>query len=177
MNINHVSHVLRHLWKHKYILYTYPLLRLAMISPFVGTNAFLHKLRGVTVGKEVKIAHDVIIGPVEPTSIALEDYVTISPRAVIFGHHTSPDIQEKTESINPTRIREGSWICIGATLMPGVTVGKFCVIGAGAVVMKDVPDFTLALGNPAQPVRVLKKIYKIPEDATVDRVLVLEDSK
>ena len=177
MNINYVSHVLSHVWKRKHILYTYPLSKLAMISPFVGTNAFLHKLRGVTVGKEVKIAHDVIIGPVEPTSIILEDYVTISPRAVIFGHHTSPDVQGKTESVNPTIIREGTWICIGATLMPGVTVGKFCVIGAGAVVTKDVPDFTLVMGNPAQPVRTLKKIYKIPEDATLDRVLVLEDSK
>ncbi len=177
MNIKNVSHVFSHVWKRKHILYTYPLLKLAKISPFVGTNAFLHKLRGVTVGKEVKIAHDVVIGPVEPTSITLEDYVTISPRVVIFGHHTFPDIQGKTESINPTKIREGTWICIGATLMPGVTVGKYCVIGAGAVVTKDVPDFTLVMGNPAQPVRTLKKIYKIPKDATLDRVLVLEDSK
>ena len=177
MNINHISHVLRHLWKRKHMLYTYPLLRLAKISPLVGTNAFLHKLRGVTVGKEVKIAHDVIIGPIEPTSITLEDYATISPRAVILGHHTSTDVQGKKESAKPTRIGEGTWICVGATLMPGVTVGKYCVIGAGAVVTKDIPDFTLAMGDPAKPVKVLKKIYKIPRDATLDRVLVLEDSK
>ncbi len=164
---------LKYAWEHKHMVYTYPLLRLAMISPFIGVNAFLHRIRGVSVGKEVKIAHDVLIDSGAPQDIILGDYVTISPRAVICAH---PDTGLSETGTHVT-IQEGSWIGTGALILPGVTIGKYCVIGAGAVVNQDIPDFTLALGVPAQPVRSLKKTYKIPMNATVTRVLVLEDEE
>ena len=164
--------LLRYAWEHKHMVYTYPLLRLAMISPFIGLNAFLHRLRGVTVGKEVKIAHDVLIDSVSPQTVILEDYVTISPRAVIRAHTDRGPSGE-----GPVRIQEGSWIGTGALILPSVTIGKYCVIAAGAVVGQDIPDFTLALGVPATPVRSLKKSFSIPKNATVTRVLVLEDEE
>jgi acetyltransferase-like isoleucine patch superfamily enzyme len=171
--MNKEKTLLKYAWEHKHMVYTYPLLRLAMISPFIGVNAFLHRIRGVSVGKEVKIAHDVLIDSGAPQDIILGDYVTISPRAVICAH-TDTGLSETGTHVT---IQEGSWIGAGALILPGVTIGKYCVIGAGAVVNQDIPDFTLALGVPAQPVRSLKKTYKIPRNATVTRVLVLEDEE
>lgn len=178
MNITDCKRVLRYAWEHKHMVYSYVLLRIAMVSPFVGFNAFLHGLRGVTVGRDVKIAHDVLLDPVEPHSIILEDCVTISPRVTVFGH-TNPTLPlypyMGPRSVKQVRIGEGTWIGTGAIILPGVTVGNHCVVGAGAVVTRDIPDCTLAMGVPAVGVKSLKKKYEIPEGATVGRVLVLDD--
>ncbi|MBU7015418.1 MAG: acyltransferase [Theionarchaea archaeon] len=178
MNSTDRKRLARYAWKHKHMLYTYFLLRLAMISPFVGVNAFLHRLRGVVVGNRVKIAHDVLIDPVEPHSVILEDDVTISPRATIFAH-SNPTLPLYEylgpRVVNPVLIKKGSWIGTGATLLPGVTVGEYAVIGAGAVVTGDIPDHVLAAGVPAKVIRTLTPQFEIPPGATRDRVLVLDD--
>lgn len=53
-------------------------------------------------------------------------------------------------------IGEGSWICASVTIIPGVTVGKKCICAAGAVVIRDVPDYTLVAGVPAVAKRNLR---------------------
>ena len=179
MNTKNYRSLLRYAWQHKHVVYSYLLLRLAMISPFSGFNAFIHRLRGVHVGKGVKIFHDVIIDPIEPGSIILEDYTILSPRVVIFAHahrveqgvspeyplHADHPLYEYVgpRIVKPVIIKEASWVGIGAIILPGVTIGKYCLIGAGAVVTKDVPDFTVAMGIPAKPVRTVEKIYKKKE--------------
>jgi acetyltransferase-like isoleucine patch superfamily enzyme len=55
----------------------------------------------------------------------------------------------------PVRIGDGSWIGARAIILPGVTIGRRCLVAAGAVVSKDVPDDTLVAGNPARVVREL----------------------
>ena len=50
----------------------------------------------------------------------------------------------------------GSWIGIGSTIIHSINIGKGCFIAAGSVVVKDIPDYTLALGVPAKPVRKIK---------------------
>lgn len=179
MSVTDVRRTLKYAWAHRHMVYSYVLLRIAMVSPFVGFNAFLHKLRGVRIGKEVKIAHDVLLDPVEPESITLEDYVTVSPRVTIFAH-TNPTLPlyeyMGPRMVQPVRVGEGTWLGTGAIVLAGVTIGRYCVVGAGAVVTKDIPDYTLAVGVPARPVRTLEKVYKIPESATRGRVLVLEDT-
>lgn len=52
-------------------------------------------------------------------------------------------------------IKEGSWIGSCSIILPGVTIGKNCVVGAGSVVTKSIPDFTLAVGSPAKVIRNL----------------------
>ena len=54
-------------------------------------------------------------------------------------------------------IKEGAWIGAGSTILPGVTVGKHAVVGAGSVVTKDVPDYSVAVGNPAKVIKQLDK--------------------
>ena len=55
----------------------------------------------------------------------------------------------------PVLIRQGAWIGAGATILPGVCVGKYAIVGAGSAVTKDVPDYAVVVGNPAKVVKVL----------------------
>ena len=72
------------------------------------------------------------------------------------GHPILPELREKAYQFNmPVRIGENCWIGAGALIMPGVTIGDNSVIGAGSVVTKDIPDWSVAVGNPC---RVVKKI-------------------
>src|SRR5205814_8587655 len=54
--------------------------------------------------------------------------------------------------VTPIVVREGASIGANATILPGVTLGRFCLVGGGAVVTRDVPDHALVLGNPARRV-------------------------
>lgn len=60
------------------------------------------------------------------------------------------------ENAKPVSIGADCWIGGSAIVCPGVTIGDRCVIGAGSVVTKDIPDDTLAVGNPARPIRRLR---------------------
>jgi maltose O-acetyltransferase len=53
----------------------------------------------------------------------------------------------------PLEIGPNSWIGMGSCVLPGVTIGEGCVVGAGSVVTRDLPDFTVAVGNPATVIR------------------------
>ena len=59
-------------------------------------------------------------------------------------------------------IKKGAWIGAGASILPGVTVGKYAIVGAGAIVTKDVPDYSVVVGIPAKVVKALAK-DKFPE--------------
>lgn len=66
-----------------------------------------------------------------------------------------PDGFHDLEYAKPIRIGDGSWICSSATICGGVTIGKNCIVAAGAVVNRDIPDNCIAAGVPA---RVLRKL-------------------
>ena len=57
----------------------------------------------------------------------------------------------------PVHIKASAWIGAGATILPGVCVGRHAVVGAGSVVTKDVPDYAVVVGNPARVVKMLDK--------------------
>lgn len=54
-------------------------------------------------------------------------------------------------------IKKGAWIGAGATVLPGVSIGKYAIVGAGAIVTKDVPDYSVVVGIPAKVVKTLDK--------------------
>ena len=71
------------------------------------------------------------------------------------NHRMDPDrpIPEQGWEAAPVEIGAQCWVGMGACILPGVSIGEGCVIGAGAVVTKDLEPWTVAVGNPAKPVK------------------------
>jgi len=123
----------------------------------------LLKASGVTIGKKVFTNQGLtIVDNGNKGMVIIEDYVTFAPNVTLVtksapGHiHpslTKEDLPIKEKKI---RIKEGTWIGANVTILPGITIGKCCLIGAGSVVTKDVPDYTVVAGVPAKEIRKLK---------------------
>jgi acetyltransferase-like isoleucine patch superfamily enzyme len=87
----------------------------------------------------------------------LDDGVFVGPHAAFLNDKLpraiTPDGRLKSATdwtVSPTRAGEGAAIGGGALILPGVTVGRWALVGSGAVVTRDVPDFGLVVGNPAR---------------------------
>ena len=124
---------------------------------FIGAQSYI---QGRFDGR-TRIGKHVWIGPhsyLDARDLILEDYVGWGPGAKVLGStHTglpieAPIIQTDLE-IRPVRVEEGADIGTGAILLPGVTVGKGSLVGAGAVVTRDVPAGAIFAGVPARFVR------------------------
>lgn len=124
---------------------------------FIGAQSYIQgRFDGVT-----KIGNHVWIGPhayFDARNLILENYVGWGPGAKVLGSaHTGipsdrPIMQTDLE-IGLVRVRAWADIGMGAMLLPGVTVGKGSIVGAGAVVTRDVPPFAIVAGVPARFVR------------------------
>lgn len=88
--------------------------------------------------------------------IEIGDEVFIGPKCnlITINHDVNPDNRSATYG-KPIKIQDKVWLGINATVLPGVTLGYGCIVGANSVVTKDVPPMTIVAGNPA---RIFKKI-------------------
>ena len=101
---------------------------------------------GVVIGNNVKVQNNVSIY----TGATIEDDVFLGPSCVLTNV-TNPRSQVNRHSLyEKTLIRRGATIGANATIVCGVTLGRYCFIAAGSVVTKDVPDYALMMGNPAR---------------------------
>lgn len=125
---------------------------------------FCHIQQGAKIGKNcvfgqnVNVANDVVIGnncKVQNnvsiyTGVVLEDDVFLGPSCVLTNV-TNPRSQVNRHSLyEKTLIRRGASVGANATIVCGVTLGRYCFIAAGAVVTKDVPDYAMMVGSPAK---------------------------
>ena len=129
-------------------------------------------LPGAVLGKNCNIcAHtlienDVIIGDNVTVKsgvylwdgIRVEDNVFIGP-CVAFTNDKYPKSKHFPEEFSKIIIKEGASIGANATILPGLTLGEHCMIGAGSVVTKDVPSYAVVVGNPAKVVKYLEKTH------------------
>ena len=131
------------------------------------SRPMLLRAQGAHVGRLAVVGRSLIVGrrawlsigdeaSLSRCHLALFDHVAIGRRVVIndgvkilTATHSLSDSEWSGESA-PVSIGEYAWIATDAILLPGVTIGKGAVVGAGAVVRCDVPDFAIVTGNPAE---------------------------
>jgi UDP-2-acetamido-3-amino-2,3-dideoxy-glucuronate N-acetyltransferase len=103
---------------------------------------------GTIIGNNVKIQNNVSVY----TGVVIEDDVFLGPSCVLTNV-TNPRSQVNRHALyETTTLKRGCTIGANATVVSGITVGRYAFIGAGAVVTKDVPDFALVIGNPGHQV-------------------------
>lgn len=99
----------------------------------------------------------------EEIHIIIEDHVLIGSGVHIYvsNHNFSstdtPIYFQGHGAVEQVKLREGCWIGANCIILPGVTVGKNVVIGAGSIVTKSIPDFSVAVGSPAKVIRTINK--------------------
>ncbi len=103
----------------------------------------------ISIGKNVFVNHACTF--MDRGGITIEDNVLIGPKVnLITTNHPINPAERRATISNPILIKKGAWIGVGATILPGVTVGENAIVAAGAVVSKDVPDNTIVGGVPAK---------------------------
>jgi acetyltransferase-like isoleucine patch superfamily enzyme len=125
--------------------------------------AFAHVLPGARVGRDcnlcdhVFIENDVVVGDRVTVKcgvqlwdgLRVEDDVFIGPNAT-FANDPFPRSRQPPPRFAVTTLRRGASIGANATVLPGVTIGRSAMVGAGAVVTRDVPPYAIVAGNPAR---------------------------
>ena len=92
--------------------------------------------------------------------VTVGDFAQIGPGALLTT--TTHDMEHKMQaSFHPIRIGNWSWIGANAIVLSGITIGEHCIIGAGSMVTKDIPSYSVAVGSPAKVIKNLTiKIHK-----------------
>jgi len=89
--------------------------------------------------------------------VICEDDVFLGPSCVFTNVINPRSFISRKEEFRPTRVKKGATIGANATIICGITIGEYAMIGAGAVVTKDVPDYALIVGNPGKQVGWVNK--------------------
>jgi len=110
----------------------------------LGQN--VHVASGAVIGSDVKVQNNVSIY----SGVTVEDAVFLGPSCVFTNVKTPRAEISRRHAYVPTRIRRGASVGAGATIVCGVTLGRYSFVAAGAVVTRDVPDYALVIGNPAR---------------------------
>lgn len=134
------------------------------IGPGTKVWHFSHIMSGCQIGENCNIGQNVVISPDVVlgrnckiqnnvsvyTGVRCEDDVFLGP-SMVFTNVLNPRaaVNRKAE-YRPTILRRGATVGANATIVCGHTLGEYCLIGAGAVITKDVPPYALVVGNPAR---------------------------
>jgi UDP-2-acetamido-3-amino-2,3-dideoxy-glucuronate N-acetyltransferase len=111
----------------------------------VGDHAYIEG--GAVLGDKVTVKNNVLVWD----GVTVEDEVFLGPN-VVFTNHPRPRVVFKVgrAAWEPTLVRRGATIGANATIVCGITIGRWAMVGAGSVVTADVPDHALVVGNPGR---------------------------
>jgi len=130
----------------------------------VKLRPWLWKLTGAQIKGNVSIGYDVYYDVHNAKHIIIEDGVWVTSRVLILCHrrdmksyYKGDDYNKLPYIIDDVILKKGCSIGMGSIVMPGVTIGEGAIIGAGSVVTKDIPAWTIAVGNPARVVKEIKE--------------------
>lgn len=127
---------------------------------------FSHVLKGSKVGSRVSMGQNVVVGPNVSIGddckiqnnvsvydgVTLEEGVFCGPSCVFTNVRNPRAFVSRKEAFEPTLVKRGASIGANATIRLGVTLGEYCFVAAGAVVVKDVPPHALVAGVPAKQI-------------------------
>jgi UDP-2-acetamido-3-amino-2,3-dideoxy-glucuronate N-acetyltransferase len=145
---------------------------------------FSHILSGCNIGKDCSLGQNVMVGPdVEVGNrvkiqnnvavfkgVTIEDDVFCGPSMVFTNVLTPRAFVERKDEFLPTLVGKGATIGANATIICGVRIGRYAMIGAGSVVTKDVLDHALVVGNPARKIGwVSRSGERMTDDLTCPR--------
>jgi acetyltransferase-like isoleucine patch superfamily enzyme len=106
----------------------------------------------ISIGKNVFINHACTF--MDRGGITIEDNVLIGPKVnLITTNHPINPAERRATISKPILIKKGAWIGVGATILPGITIGENAIVAACAVVSKDVPDNVIVGGIPAKHIK------------------------
>lgn len=112
----------------------------------IGQNVFIDNR--VTIGNGVKIQNNVSVY----NGVEVEDDVFLGPSMVFTNVINPRSFVERKSEFRRTLLRRGCTVGANATIVCGVQIGTYALIGAGAVIIRDVPDYAMMVGNPARQI-------------------------
>jgi UDP-2-acetamido-3-amino-2,3-dideoxy-glucuronate N-acetyltransferase len=130
----------------------------AVIGAQCNINCHTFIENDVRIGNRVTIKSGVYLWD----GISLEDDVFVGPN-VTFVNDKYPRSKQYPDAFQRTTICEGASLGANATILGGITIHKKALVGAGSVVTKDVPPYTLVIGNPARPVALVNDEGQVVE--------------
>lgn len=138
----------------------------SQIGPGTKIWHFSHILKDCHIGENCNIGQNVVIGPGVSMGrgckiqnnvsiyqgVTLEDYVFCGP-SMVFTNVFNPRAHiRRMDELRPTLVKTGATIGANATIICGITIGRYAFVGAGAVVTKDISDHALVVGNPGRQI-------------------------
>ena len=111
--------------------------------------------KNVTIGKGVTVMNGALM--MAAGGITIEDKVLIAANVKLISNNHDP-YERDVLICKPVVIKEGAWVGAGSTILPGVTVGKYAIVGSDSVVTQDIPDYAVAVGNPAKVIKYLDPV-------------------
>lgn len=139
----------------------------AIVKEF-GENANIIPPFTCDYGCNVKVGDNTVINHsgvfLDTNEINIGKHALIGPKSGLYGAIHPFDVEARNEGIEKAKtinIDDGAWLGGKVTVVPGVSIGKHSVIGAGSVVTKDIPDDVVAVGNPCQVIRKITEDDKI----------------
>jgi acetyltransferase-like isoleucine patch superfamily enzyme len=149
---------------------------------FFGPDSWLqtipdgdNKSVAISIGSRSSASGACVISAVR--SVTLEESVLLARNVYISDHiHRYADtdvpvMAQGVDKIQPVLIKRGAWLGQNVVVCPGVTIGQGAVIGANSVVVKDVPDFSVAVGAPARVVKAIRS----PESKIARNCCITQD--
>ena len=126
----------------------------------MGENCTVRTPLSGTSFNNVKMGNNVFINSnclmMARGGITIEDDAMLAANVQLLSNNHD-EYDRQVLLCNEITIKKGVWIGAGATILPGVTVGEYAIVGAGAIVTKDVPDYAVVVGSPARVVKTLDK--------------------
>lgn len=153
----------------KSVLHLMVIMAVTHITGWVRSRALFFKILGVKIADGCHISQWTKLDPILPHFITFEEDSGTGVDAMILTHNLMTS-DKFTFRFGPVRLKAHSRVGARALVLPGVEIGEHSIVGAGSVVTRDVPPYTIVAGNPARPIKRI-------DPATLEPVPVKGDGK